>query len=139
MSINKRIVALDIGERRIGVAFANSSVLIASPHSTVMVNGKELQQIQSIIDELSADAIIVGFPRNQQGEETAQTQLVKQFADRLKGLNVEIVFQDESLTSVLAEERLQAHNKPYTKADIDANAAAIILNDYMETHHARGI
>jgi RNase H-fold protein (predicted Holliday junction resolvase) len=46
-----------------------------------------------------------------------------------------IVFQDESLTSVIAENRLKTTKKPYTKGDIDAQAAAIILEDYMELHH----
>ena len=54
---------------------------------------------------------------------------------QLKGA-ADIVYQDESLTSVMAEEKLKSSGKPYEKADIDALAAALILQDYLETHHA---
>ena len=54
---------------------------------------------------------------------------------RLEAFNLPIIFQDESVTSVIAEERLQSRKKAYTKADIDAEAAAIILQDYLEAPH----
>lgn len=135
-SSSQKILALDVGERRIGVARADTTVLIASPHTTVAVDGNELARLRQLIDDIGADLIVVGYPRNQQGEETAQTSYVLVFAERLKALGIDIVFQDESLTSVLAEERLAIQNRPYAKEDIDAQAAAIILNDYLESHHA---
>jgi putative Holliday junction resolvase len=79
-----------------------------------------------------ADTIVVGYPRNQSGEPTAQTAYVEEFAKQLHDMAPHLVFQDESLTSVLAEQRLRAQGKPYTKGDIDAQAAAIILQDYLE-------
>lgn len=129
------LVCLDIGERRIGVAVADTSVRIAIPYDTIEVSGTEIRQIAEIATREDADIIVVGYPRNQQGEATAQTQYVEKFADLLRDI-AKIEFQDESLTSVHAEKRLQARNKHYSKADIDKEAAAIILQDYLEEHYA---
>jgi len=126
------LVGLDVGEKRIGVAVADTSVRIAVPFSTIDVDGGEIEAIAEIVIKEQADTIVVGYPRNQQGEATSQTAAVEAFTERLKDLDVSIVFQDESLTSVLAEQQLVAHNRPYTKADIDAQAAALILQDYVE-------
>ena len=125
-------LALDIGAKRIGVAQADSEVRIAYPLCTVIVDGLEQQRLREIINEVQPRVLVVGYPRNQQGAETAQTAEVKKVARSLENLGVEIVFQDESLTSVLAEDYLKRHKKTYTKADIDAHAAAIILGDYLE-------
>jgi len=128
------LVCLDVGEKRIGVAVADSSVRIAVAFDTIEVDGNELKAIAEIVIREGADTIIVGYPRNQQGETTAQTNYVENFAKGLEDIADSIIFQDESLTSVIAEQRLVTMKKPYTKGDIDAQAAAIILEDYMETH-----
>jgi len=128
------LVCLDVGEKRIGVAVADSSIRIAVAFDTVIVDGSELQKIAEIVVRERAETIVVGYPRNQQGETTAQTGYVEQFAKNLEDMAPNVVFQDESLTSVIAEQRLIAMKKPYAKGDIDAQAAAIILEDYMETH-----
>jgi putative Holliday junction resolvase len=125
-------IGLDIGAKRIGVAQADSEVRIAFPLCTVLADGLEYERLREIIAETQPSVIVVGYPRNQQGEPTAQTREVERIASKLDVLKVPLVFQDESLTSVLAEEYLKRHNKTYTKADIDAHAAAIILGDYME-------
>jgi putative holliday junction resolvase len=131
---SRSVVCLDVGEKRIGVAVADLNVRIAVPYDTVFVDGKELERIAEIVIREEADTLVLGYPRNQLGESTAQTQYVEQFATGLEDLVPLIVFQDESLTSVLAEQQLVAHGKPYAKADIDAQAAAIILQDYLEAH-----
>jgi len=131
----KSYVCLDVGEKRIGVAVADSSVRIAVPFQTIEVDGTEIEKITEIVVREDADTIVVGYPRNQSGESTAQTNYVELFAQRLEDIVPTIVFQDESLTSVMAENRLKSYNKPYSKGDIDALAAAIILTDYMEIHN----
>lgn len=130
------LVCLDVGEKRIGVAIADTSVRIAIAFDTVMVDGNEIEIISEIVAKERADTIVIGYPRNQLGESTAQTRYVEAFAKRLEGMVPTIAFQDESLTSVLAEKRLIEQKKPYTRADIDAHAASIILQDYLEIHHA---
>ena len=129
------LIGLDVGEKRIGVSVADTGVRIAVPFSTVEVNGSEIETIAAIVLKEEAQIIVVGYPRNQQGEATAQTNYVEKFTERLEFLDKKIVFQDESLTSVLAEERLKLHNRPYSKGDIDSQAAAIILQDYVELNY----
>lgn len=131
----KTLVALDVGEKRIGVAVADTSIRIAVPFTTLDVDGTELKEIALIVVKEAAETIVVGYPRNQSGEPTAQTKYAETFAQQLKDI-AKVEFQDESLTSVLAEQRLASHGKPYTKADIDAQAATIILQDYLEIHYA---
>lgn len=132
MSRTKSFLALDVGEKRIGVALGDDGVRLAFPYETIEVDGNEVVRIAELAISEHADTIVVGYPRNQSGEATAQTAYVEAFVSRLEDFDAPIVFQDESLTSVLAEQRLQSYKKPYTKGDIDALAAAIILQDYLE-------
>ncbi|MBC7868838.1 Holliday junction resolvase RuvX [Candidatus Saccharibacteria bacterium] len=137
MSSGVNLVCLDVGEKRIGVAVADTSVRIAVPYETIEVNGNEREAIAKIMIAENAETLVVGYPRNQSGEATAQTQYVETFAETLKDIALHIVFQDESLTSVIAEQQLIAYKRPYSKGDIDAQAAAIILQDYLELNYAR--
>ena len=130
------IVCLDVGEKRIGLSIGNSSVRIAVPFETIEVDGNEIKAIADIINRENADILVIGYPRNQSGDATAQTKFVEEFADKLSGIAPKIVFQDESLTSVIAEQRLISYKRPYSKGDIDAQAAAIILQDYLEANYA---
>lgn len=130
---SRRFLCLDVGEKRIGVAQADDSLRIAVPLDTILVDGSEVQAILKIIVQDSITDLIVGYPRNQSGEATAQTAFAQTFAANFANVGLEISFQDESLTSVLAEERLKSSKRPYRKEDIDAEAARIILEDYLES------
>ena len=132
---SRAFIALDVGEKRIGVAVADDSVRIAVPFTTIEVDGNEIAAIAEIAITENADTIVVGYPRNQQGEATAQTDYVEKFTQKLEEIGPKLVFQDESLTSVLAEQRLIDQKKPYSKGDIDAQAASIILQDYLEANY----
>ncbi len=136
MSKSTYIVCLDVGEKRIGVAVGDSSIRIAVPYETIEVDGNEINAIAEIVTRENTDILVIGYPRNQAGEPTAQTKYVEEFTKSLTGIASKIVFQDESLTSVIAEKRLADYNRPYSKADIDAEAAAIILQDYIEANYA---
>lgn len=131
MSRKRSFLCLDVGEKRIGVAVGDDAVRLAVPFYAIEVDGNEVEEVARLAIAESVDAIIVGYPRNQSGDATAQTAYVEAFARQLTDIS-EIIFQDESLTSVMAEERLKSYRKPYTKGDIDAQAAAIILQDYLE-------
>lgn len=132
---SQTLIALDVGEKRIGVAVADDSVRIAVPFTTIEVNGEEVTEIAQLVASEHANIIVVGYPRNQKGEPTAQTNYVENFTKQLEDIGAKIVFQDESLTSVIAEQRLISQKKPYTKGDIDAQAASIILQDYLEANY----
>ncbi len=125
-------LSFDVGEKRIGVAQGDSEVRMPFPLTTILVDGLEMHRVRELLAEVTPSQVIVGYPRNQQGEATAQTKVSEQFANQLRRLDVDVVFQDESLTSVLAEQYLKKHKKSYTKDDIDSYAAAIILGDFLE-------
>ena len=131
--LNKHFLALDVGERRIGVAMADSQVKIAVPFGWLENDEHIIRQIIEMVLQHDISTIVVGYPRNQSGEPTKQTEFVEEFVRRLAGvdLDVDVVFQDESLTSVQAEQRLGGAAR---KGDIDAEAASIILQDYLEEH-----
>lgn len=132
--MSKSYVALDVGEKRIGVALARDDIKIAMAYDTLNVDGGEVQAIAEIIVREKADVLVVGYPRNQAGEPTKQTEFVERFVEQLRDIASKIVFQDESLTSVKAEEILNARNQLYAKGEVDALAASLILQDYLETH-----
>lgn len=132
MTNSQMLLALDVGEARIGVAVADTGVRIAVPLTTIDVDGNELQKISDLAAQEGANTVIVGYPRNQSGEATKQTAYVEAFVEKLKVMISDVVYQDESLTSVLAEQRLKDSGRAYTKGDIDSEAAAIILQDYLE-------
>ena len=127
----KSILSLDVGHKRIGVAIGDDHLKIAIPYDTINVDGTEYEQIARIIVDEEVGVIVVGYPRNQSGETTQQTAYVETFSNGLYDMVDKLVFQDESLSSVVAEQRLKAHNKPYTKSDIDKTAAALFLQDYL--------
>lgn len=132
MSNTRSILGLDVGTVRIGVAIADRAVGIAIPHDTITVDGTEIQTLAEIVLANDIDTVVVGYPRNQSGEPTKQTAQVEAFVEKLRDFDVSIQFQDESLTSVIAEQRLQQRGQPYEKSDIDKEAAAILLQDYLE-------
>lgn len=129
------IVALDVGTKRIGVAVADSVVPIAMPLVTIEVDGAEIDAIKRVVEDRSAEMVVVGYPRNQAGEATDQTAISESVGRKIAAF-AKVVYQDESLTSIMAEDRLKAVGKPYSKGDIDAAAATIILQDYLEQNYA---
>lgn len=124
-----------MGERRIGVALGDTAVRIAIPYDTLSVDGGEVREIAELVVRENIETIVVGYPRNQQGEATAQSRYVEEFAAKLSDMAT-VKFQDESLTSVMAENRLKSRQRQYQKGDIDKEAAAIILQDYLEEYYA---
>ena len=129
-----KILGLDVGEKRIGVAKVDSSTKIALPICTLNVDGSEWDEISKLTRLHNTNFIVLGMPRSNEGNETAQSLFVRNFAKTLveKVPGTKVRFQDESLTSVVAEERLKSRKKKYEKGEIDAEAASIILQDFIE-------
>jgi putative Holliday junction resolvase len=126
----RKFLGIDYGATRIGLATGDDEAKLALSLMTVGVH--ELAEI--IKREGPFAAVVVGLPRNLDGSDTAQTLAVHRFTDDVlwRLLHIEAVFQDEAATSEVAEKQLKESGKPYTKADIDAAAAAIILQDYLD-------
>ena len=130
-----KIIGLDVGEKRIGIAKADSSTRIAVPVGFIETNGLEWQEIAQVAKLNNTNLFVVGLPRSNEGTETQQSLYARNFAKQLMGVipGARVRFQDESLTSVMAEERLKSRQKKYAKGEIDAEAAAIILQDFLES------
>ena len=130
-----KIIGLDVGTKRIGVAKVDTKVKITIPEETILVDGTELDQIRQLGVNLQTNLFVLGLPRNSAGLETAQSKYVRDFAARLQTAipDAKICFQDESLTSVEAEQRLNQRKKPFAKGAVDAEAATIILQDFVES------
>lgn len=131
------VIGLDIGTRRIGVARGDLAVGIATPLPAIANNELTFKRLDQLINQENAQTIVVGLPRNSQGEETAQSKISRQFSDQLAhNFTIDIVFQDESITSVEAEQRLR-QRKVFKESmlrdgTLDSEAATLILTDYLE-------
>lgn len=129
-----KVLGLDVGEKRIGIAQADSSTKIAVPIGYILVDGTEWSELRQFSARFNTKMFVVGLPRSNEGKETAQSRYVRNFVARLgKELpGIQVKFQDESLTSVVAEERLKNRRRAYEKGEIDAEAASIILQDFLD-------
>lgn len=127
----KKYLGIDYGGKRVGLATGDGEVKIASPLVTVAPH----ELIAAIEREGPFAAVVVGLPRSLDGHDTPQTLAVRRFCDDVlwRKLRLEPVFQDEAGSSSLAEDRLKEAGRPYEKSAIDAEAAAIILQDYFDT------
>lgn len=139
-----RIVGLDVGERRIGVAVSDATRTLARPigvlhpagleQDAAYVAAAEVARLASEEDGVSA--IVVGLPAHLDGSASPMTPRVRKFATELERLTaMPVTLQDERLTSREAESRLAVREKDWRarKAKLDAAAAAIILQDYLDT------
>jgi putative Holliday junction resolvase len=139
-----RIVGLDVGQRRIGIAISDASRTLARPVSVVAVaalDGEAVGRVAAEIVRLAAeddpvDTLVVGLPRRLDGSVNDMTAPVEQFAAALHNrTGLAVVLQDERLTSREAESRLAVREKDWRvrKRKLDAAAAAIILQDYLDS------
>lgn len=127
MNSAKNILGLDVGERRIGIARINSVAQIAEPLAVLQNDANFVTELKGYITEHSIDVLVVGMPRNMKGEKTKQSASVESFASaNLQDLGLPVVFQDETLSTVVAESR-----SSMPKAMEDAVAACVILEDYI--------
>ena len=111
-----------------GLATGDDEVRLANPLKTI----EPAELAATVEQEGPFDAIVVGLPRSLDGRETPQTLAVRRYVEDVLGnFKAEIIYQDEAGTSSVAEERLMASGHKYDKADIDAEAASIILQDYL--------
>lgn len=128
------IIALDVGDKRVGVAMTNTLARLPSPFTTLDRDESFWQKLELLVHENDVVRVVVGLPRNLRGDDTDQTKRTKQFISELKirmGIDAEV--QDEALTSRQAEAELRARGKQFAKGDIDSLAATYILEDYLNT------
>lgn len=139
-----RKIALDVGDKTIGVAVSDELMLTAQGVTTIERIGirKDCGRVIDYIKEYCCDTVVVGLPLKLDGTDSPQTKKVREFAEMLTNkmrssgmADIKIVFQDERLTTVMAEKVLieadMRRNK--RKEVIDKQAAVIILQSYLET------
>lgn len=130
-----RLLALDVGEKRVGVALCDETRTLARPLLTLSRASKkeDFTRLAALCREHAIERVIVGLPKTLRGEEGPQAQRVRRYAIELQAaLNLPIDFWDERFSSVDAQERLTSSSgKARAKGDIDSAAAAIILQEYL--------
>lgn len=137
-----RVLGIDYGERRIGLALSDATGLLASPWKRLQNDANLGAAVQRLAAEIRAlqsedglDAIVIGLPRRLNGEPNDQTARVRKLAEMLAAaVTVPISLQDERLTSHEADELLAARERDWRKRkdQLDAMAAALILQDFLD-------
>jgi len=140
-----RLLSLDLGERRIGVAISDPTQTLARPLTTLTRASREedFAAIASLVDEYQAERVIIGLPLSLDGTEGPQARQTRRYAERLsETLGVPIEFWDERYSSQTAQEILQKKGKRTSsrrrkerekaRARIDATAAAVFLQSYLD-------
>ena len=141
------MLAIDVGRKRIGLALSDPSGTLARPWKMVPHApslAAAVGEMADLIGRLVAEddglgAVVVGLPTRLDGRPTEATPHARAFAEGLRAwVTVPVVLQDERLTSVEAESRLAARARDWKtrKAQLDAAAAAVILQDYLDAQRS---
>ncbi len=141
-----RAMGLDVGERRVGVAIADELGMIASPLATIERRRGDLEEIRDLAATRGVNLVVVGLPTGMSGREGPQAATVRVFAEELRdvlGGRMAVEFWDERLTTAVAERALREgssrrNTRQQRKARIDAVAAAVILQGYLDARRPRG-
>ena len=144
-----RVLGIDYGSRRIGLALSDATATLASPWRMLHRPPSEAETMRLLIAEIAAlqqdddglAAVVVGWPRRLDGSPTDQTPIVERLAQSLRTkIDVPVILQDERLSSTEAESRLARRERDWRKRKqlLDAAAAAVILQDYLDRRHERG-
>jgi len=134
-----RLLGLDVGDVRIGVAVSNESGIVVTPHSVIRRKPEAavLAHIMRIAEAETVAGIVVGLPLSLNGEYSDQTRSVTAFVERLAAqTTLPVVTWDERYTTVEAERilREQGVRRDRWREQIDAIAATVILQDYLDAH-----
>jgi putative Holliday junction resolvase len=135
-NMNERIVALDIGDVRIGIAVSDPTRTIASPVEVItrVGWGPDTRKIRAICDRYETNIILSGLPLNMDGSEGFQAAKVRDFCAQLEKAGLTVLFQDERLSTVSAEDALLEGNlsRSERKKNVDKVAAAVFLQQWLD-------
>lgn len=132
-----KLIGLDIGDRRIGIAFGDSDLRMATPVGVLIrvSFGQDARALARFVKDYDAAQIVIGLPRNMDGTLGVQANSVVAYAEKIsQAINVPVIFWDERLTTVEATRRTHetgARGKK-SRRGIDAIAASLILQDYLD-------
>ena len=134
---NKRLLALDVGRKNIGVAICDKSWILSTPKATIIrkSNRIDIPQIFKLYDENNACGVVVGLPLNSNNEETNCSRYIRNFVNSiLEERNISVFFINEAYTSAESEELLIDNiglSCKKTKTIVDKMSACFILNDFL--------
>jgi putative holliday junction resolvase len=139
--VSRRVIAIDLGTRRIGVAATDALGIAAMPHSTIARHGgqRDLDAIAAVVRELDAERVVLGLPLSPEGEVGRAAKSAQTFAERLRAaLSVPVELIDESYSTVEANEVLLAADlsRARRKQVVDRVAAAVILRRWLDAKEA---
>jgi len=132
-----RILGIDYGLVRIGLALTDPLGIFAYPLVTILNNMSTIHEIKKIIEEYKVEKIVLGYPLKENGQRTSISDKIKKFQKSLeKEFYLPVILSDERYSSAIAKQRIietvKSKKKRKDKSLIDKNAAAIILQDYLE-------
>ena len=135
-----RTLAIDFGEKRIGLAVTDPLNIFAYPLSTLQNDSKFWNSLSKIISEYSVVKIVLGYPLKESGEQSSSTKMVITFKEELeKRISLPVELVDERYSSDIAKQRIIASvsskKKRRDKSLLDKNAAAVILEDYLNAQN----
>ena len=133
-----RIMALDYGTKRVGVALSDELGLIAQPLEFIPAEPKDecLRRLKEIVDSKSVTEIVIGIPRNMNGTYGPAAESARAFADSVKtALSISVKTWDERLTTVQANRALieSGMRREKRRQKVDQTAAAILLQSYLDS------
>ncbi len=138
-----RILALDYGAKRIGIALSDPLMTFAYPHITIGNDNKTWNELDKLIAEKNVTKIILGYPFREDGKPPSLSDEITKFKRELeKRYGLEVLLWDERYTSSIATEMMILSNKKKSKRKdkgiVDRNAAAIILQEYLNERKLKG-
>ena len=132
-----RVLGVDYGSSRVGLALSDPQKIIASPLHTLINNGNDRlkKKLLEVIKKKNVECIVIGLPIGLKGQETSQTKIVREFAEEIRCLALPIYFQEERLSSLSAKKSLIEQNVKtgHNKSFIDSTAAAIFLQQFLDS------
>src|SRR5215831_17942592 len=142
-SVSRRVIAIDLGARRIGVAVTDELRIAAHPHATLTRRGgqRDLDAIGALVRDLDAERVVLGLPLSPEGDEGPAARGARAFADRLRAaLSVPVELVDERFSTVEAEEVLLEADlsRARRRQTIDRVAAAVILRRWLDANRPAG-
>ena len=138
--VSGRLLGIDAGERRVGLAVSDELQTIASPIPMITRGGKELDDLRDIVATYNISGLVIGLPTGMSGREGPQASDVREFAEAIAPvLDLDVSYWDERLTSVQAERSLieAGHGRKRRRDLIDSVAAAIMLQSFLDARAMR--
>lgn len=133
----KRILSIDFGLKRIGLALSDPLLTFAYPFKTILNDANTFKELAKIINEQGINKIILGYPLKESGQPSSLTGEVLKFKQKLEvNFHIEVLLQDERYSSSLASDiiakSVAKKSKRRDKSLVDMGSAAIILQDYLD-------